>query len=336
MSPVLKRPTRPLPKKFRRPLTSQTRSFVQRRHKRVREHRNERWRRLVRRCKTVAIDRLRACRRWLKFILPGIGVIVFCLLLFSPLLHIREIRVVRTEGRVDLPGVLESLSSLYDKHLLFVSAREVAARVREVVPDANEVIVSKNYPSKLSVQITLDPLVARIRIESPADTPSPSPSQPSQPSSPSVPSTASAPSGSGSRLTRTGSGAAGGDFLTSRGLLVSVAHPVFSQPLPTIRIVDWSVRPTPMTQLFSIDVLDRIKRAEEALTLEFGQSIRLRTVYLRAREFHLDTATISFWFDMRIPLEVQLRQFRTFLKVVKLPDVKSYVDLRLMGRVVYK
>jgi hypothetical protein len=59
-------------------------------------------------------------------------------------------------------------------------------------------------------------------------------------------------------------------------------------------------------------------------------------VYLRAREFHLDTPKLSFWFDLRSPLEEQLQRLRTFLTVVKFPEVKNYIDLRLIGKVVYK
>ncbi len=329
MTPVLRRPTRPLPRKFSRPLTKQTRTFVERRHKRAKEHSRERWRRWLRRAKTVFFDRLSVGRRWLRFILPGIGTLVICLLLFSPLLHIRQIRVVRAEGRVDLPVVLEALSPLYDRHLLFLSARDVAARVREVVPDASDVIVSKRYPSELHVRIALLPLIARVRIESPGETP--------QPVSSSSSSVAPVRTGSGSAGVLSGSGSApGGEFLTQNGLLVSVPNPGALPPLPTIRIVDWSVRPVPMMPLLSPEFIERMRRAEEALALEFGQQIRLRTAYVRAREFHLDTPVVSYWFDTRSTLEEQLARLRIFLKSVKLADVKSYIDLRLTGRVVYK
>lgn len=92
----------------------------------------------------------------------------------------------------------------------------------------------------------------------------------------------------------------------------------------------------PGTVILPPEFFDRLRRAENALTLEFGQQVGLRTVYLRAREFHLDTPAISFWFDIRTPLEAQLQRLRTFLKAVKLPEVKEYIDLRLTGRVVYQ
>lgn len=318
MAFVLKKPSRPLPRQFNRPLTPGTRTFVERRHKRAREHSRERSRRWLRRWKAFIGDRIVASRRWLKYIAAGLGLLIVCFFLFSPVLQVREIRVVRTEGRVDLRSVLEALSPLYGQHLLFLSTREVTSRVRETVPDALSVSVSKQYPSQLSVRITLAPLVARIRI---------------------APSPGSVASGSGS-MTATGSGAklpaTQTEYLTENGLLVTAVRPVNAEPLPVIQLVDWGVRPVPGTVILPPTFFDQMQRTENALTLEFGQQIRLRTVYMRAREFHLDTPTVSYWFDVRSPLEAQLQRFRTFLKTVKLTDVKSYIDLRLTGRVVYK
>lgn len=315
--PVLKRPTRPLPRKFNRPLTPGTRTFVERRHRRIREHRRERSRRWFRRARAIILDRIVAARRYIKFLIIGVAILVASLLLFSPLLRVREIRVVRTEGRVDLAAVLEALAPLYDRHMLLVSVHDVTFRVRAVVPDARTVSVTKSYPAKLSVRIALAPLVARVRIQT----------------SPSA--------GSGARVaTRTGSGSTASvaqqEFLTDDGLLVTAPHGPASEALPTIRVVDWSARPAPGRPLLSPEFFDRLRRAEQALTLEFGQQIVLRTVYLRAREFHLDGPVVSYWFDTRSTLESQLQRLRVFLRAVKLSDVKSYVDLRLTGRVVYK
>ena len=256
-------------------------------------------------------------RHYLKFFVFGLGVFVVCLLLFSPILHVRSIRVIRAEGRVDLPAVLRTLAPLYDRHLLFISTHDIDARVRAVVPDASDVTVQKHYPSELLVRIAVTPLVARILIDPPTD--------------------GSASAGSGAVI---GSGSLVdtrfGDFLTANGLIVSTIHVALSQPLPLIRIVDWGARPVPMTPLLTPAFLERMRRAEDALTLEFGQPVRTRTIYLRAREFHLDSPTVSFWFDVRTPLEDQLQRLRIFLGNVKLQDVKSHVDLRLIGRVVYR
>ncbi|NOS68080.1 MAG: hypothetical protein HOO67_07030, partial [Candidatus Peribacteraceae bacterium] len=270
-----------------------------------------------RRFRSALEEWMARAKQWVKFLAAGLALFVVCLFLFSPIMHVREIQVVRTEGRVDLPAVLRVLSPFYGRHLLFVSANEIGQHIREVVPDASEVTVRKHYFSKLEVRIAVVPLVARVVIDPPlgSDT------------------------SSGSVITQ-GSGAIVAarptDFLSENGLLVSTVHTSLSQPLPVIRIVDWGARPVPMMPLLAPEFLDRMRRAEDALTLEFGQQIRTRTVYLRAREFHLDGPTISFWFDVRSPLEDQLQRFRTFLENVKLKDVKSYVDLRLIGRVVYK
>lgn len=271
----------------------------------------------MRRWRTTFVEWLSLYRRWSAYVIVGAAVFIVCLLLFSPILSVREIRVVRTEGRVDLRTVLAVLEPLYDRHIFFLSAHDVSTRVRSVVPDASDVTVSKRYPSELLIHITVVPLIARIVIDPPL----------------------TAHAGPETDVA-SGSGAVAGVersyFLAENGLLVSTARASSPQALPTIRIVDWSVRPVPQAPLLTHEILDRLRRAENALTLEFGQQIRMRSVFLRAREFHLDTSTVSFWFDIRTPLEDQLQRLRTFLKNVKLQDVKSYADLRLIGRVVYK
>lgn len=281
----------------------------------------------MRRWRGVIEEKISAARRWLKFLVLGIIAFVICMLIFSPIMHVRGIRVIRTEGRVDIPAVLRALAPLYGRHLLFVSTHDVGKRVRESVPDANDVTVQKHYPSELLVRISVAPLVARVIIESPN-------------AAEAGPVRGNALNGNEVNVGLPGSGALIGartaDFLTNDGLLVSIAHVSLSQPLPLIRIVDWGARPVPMVPLLAPAFLDRMRHAEDALTLEFGQQIRTRTVYLRAREFHLDSQTVSFWFDMQTQLADQLQRLRVLLANVKLQDVKSHIDLRLMGRVVYK
>lgn len=227
---------------------------------------------------------------------------------------------MRTEGRVDIRKVLETLAPLYGKHLLFLSTRDVTARVREVVPDALSVSVSKLYPLQMSVRITLAPLVARVQILASAGS-------------------RTLVAGSGSDIPA-GSGAVlpapNTEYLTENGLLISAVRPSDAEPLPAIRVVDWGVRPIPGSVILPPKFFDRVRRTENALTLEFGQNIRLRTIYLRAREFHLDTPAVSYWFDEKTPIEAQMQRLRTFLKTIKLTEVKNYIDLRLTGRVVYK
>lgn len=270
----------------------------------------------MRRWRAFFLEQLSALRKWVWVLLGSLALLFLCLFLFSPVFHIREIRVVRTEGRVELPKVLQTLAPLYGRHLLFLATHDVTTKVREVVPDAVSVTVSKKYPSQVSIRIELVPLVAQVRFE---------------------PSAENTLSGS---LLASGSGADVApqrrEFLTENGLLVSALRPAAADPLPIARIVDWSVRPVPGAVLLPPEFFQHMRRMEQVLVLEFGQNIRLRTVYLRAREFHLDTDKISFWFDVRAPVEVELERLRMFLKSVKLTEVKSYVDLRLTGRVVYK
>lgn len=258
-------------------------------------------------------------RKWLKFLALALAAFVVFLLLFSPILHVREIRVIRAEGRIALPAVLQALAPLYGRHLLMISAHDAAGRVKRAVPDASDVYVRKRYPSELVVRIAVSPLVARILIDPPG---------------------AGADDLASSYDAAPDSGAIAGettaDFLAANGMLVSTVHVTVSQPMPVIRVVDWAARPVPMHPLLTPEFMDRMKRAENALALEFGQQIATRTVFLRAREFHLDSPEIGFWFDARTPLEDQLQRLRIFLGKVKLQDVKSHVDLRLTGIVIYQ
>jgi hypothetical protein len=88
--------------------------------------------------------------------------------------------------------------------------------------------------------------------------------------------------------------------------------------------------------LVSQDVLTRMQEAESTMTAQFGLKVTGRTLYLRAREFHLATSRLSYWFDMKSTLEDQLSRYRIFLANVGPAEAKSYVDLRLNGRIVYK
>jgi hypothetical protein len=318
MLSVLKRLSRPLPKRFSRPLTPQMRSYVERKHGRVKKRNQEKWKRAARRVKSAIGDQWVIWRKWLLIGGVCLTVIAFVVLLFSPLLSVREIRVIRTEGRVDVRAVLQALTPQYGQRMMFLSQQEIAAAVRQVVPDVADIIVQKEYPSRISVRITLKPLAARLQVENPGQV-----------------------AGSGATVPVAGSGAVVGpktyDFLTANGTYVVSDTQQLQLPLPIIRVVDWGVHPVPNSPLISEEILQNMKQAEEALTLEFGQEVRLRTVYIRAREFHLETSKkISFWFDIRTPLQQQLGRLRSFLKSAKLTDVKSYIDLRLVGRVVYK
>jgi hypothetical protein len=271
----------------------------------------------MRRMKNAMAERWKVWRKFLVWGFIVIAVIVMGILLFSPILSVREIRVIRAEGRVDVRAVMEALAPQYGRHMIFLPQQEIVTAIRNVVPDTAQIEVQKHYPSQISIRITLKPLAARLVIEQPGVV-----------------------AGSGAVVATSGSGAAVTakmyDFLTENGTYVQSDSKQSQLALPMIKVVDWGVHPAPNSPLISEEILKNMKLAEQALALEFGQEIRLRTVYIRAREFHLDTAKVSFWFDIRTPLEQQLGRLRSFLKSVKLTEVKSYIDLRLAGRVVYK
>lgn len=251
-------------------------------------------------------------RRWILAVLLLIAGAALLFLLFSPFAELQEIRVQRTDTRVDIEAIQRSLLPLFHQRLFFISSREVIAIVHRAVPDAEDVSVDKEYPSTLAIRVTLKPLVARLQIEAPKGF-----------------------GGSGSGLTTKPSPATT-DYLSANGMYVSAPNTQTGAPLPTIKIVDWGVRPVPGTILFPDGLLERMTIAETQLRTQFNQPIIARSVYLRAREFHLASKQASFWFDMKSPLDEQLARFRTFLTAVNLAQVHFYVDLRLSGRVVWR
>ena len=297
-----------LPRKFRRPVSPETRSLVARRYERQKRMRWDRWIRQWRRF----VERLAKLRRHLLIAAVGlvaIGVVIFfAIALFSPVMRLSEVRVVRTDTRLDLEEVQHALAPLFGRHLLLLSAFEVRQLLEGSLPDLQSVSVGKDYPSTLVVKVTLDPLRARLVIVPPeGETPG-------------------SAVGSGSTV----------DFLTEKGIYISSTRVGDVEALPILRIVDWGARPVNGTAIMSPDLLSRMDSAEHALQEEFGQPVLTRTIYLRAQEFHLQLKAWAVWFDMRSTLEDQLLRYRTFLREVPPAEVRSYVDLRLKDRVVYK
>lgn len=322
---MLERPRRPLPRKFRRRVSRETRSFVRKRHARSRQRVTERIRRTARRMTAAVRGWVVFIRRWSWLGLALAVVAVFVTVIFSPLLEIREISIQRTQARVDVRGVISLLTPLYGRHLLFVGTHDVLSRLQDEIPDLDQVNISKAYPHKLVVRVSLKPIVAKLLIEGVKTSP-----VPGQPAAPSV--------GSGAgffdpALQR--KAAQKYDYLTENGIYVStpVAH---SGALLEVHIVDWAVRPIPNTPLIAPEFLERIRETEMALSDQFGQKTRVRTVYLRAQEYHLDMGGFSLWFDLRSDLAEQLSRYKTFLKTVGVSGVRQYVDLRVSGRVLYR
>lgn len=296
------RPAKRLPKRFRRPVSQGTHAMVQRRYERHRKLRFDLWRRRMRRVS----EKLMKLRRHVALALIGMLLMgiagFFAVALFSPLMRVAEVRVVRTDARLDLEQVQSLLSPLFGKHLLLLSAYDVRSLLEEGLPDLQTVDVDKDYPATLVVRIAVDPLIARLMI----------------------------------RGSEEGEPEVGVDYLTSEGTYVASARASGGEALPLITLVDWGARPIPGTILLTPEFLLRIAATERNLQEQFGQTVLERTVHLRAQEYHLRIAQWTVWFDVQSSLEEQLQRYRIFLREVPPEDVREYVDLRLKDRVVYR
>ncbi len=323
---MLQRPRRPLPRQFRRRVSPQTRTFVRRRHARVKKRKTERLKRNLRRITAVTRGWALFLRRWALLSVLVLFVALIGVGLFSPLFQIKNIEIERTQARVDKRQAVLALKELYGRHLLFITTHEVTERLQGVIPDLDSAIVSKRYPYSLAVRVTLKPVVARLSIEG-----------------------ARVDAAAGSSSSAAATSGAGFfdpalalqevkqyDYLTANGVYVSLPS-VQSGTLITLRIVDWAARPVPNTRLLSPEFLERLKDTETALEEQFGQQTRDRTVYVRGQEYHLTIANnVALWFDLRSPLAEQLDRYKIFLRTIGLPQATRYVDLRLNGRVVYR
>ena len=249
--------------------------------------------------------------RWGRPTLACFALFFVGLIVFSPIVQVREIRVQRDSLRIDAEKVQRSLSPVFGRHLLFLSTQEVAALLRASISDIGDVAIDKDYPSRLTVRLTLEPITARLVIVAPDD--------------------ARAGMRSGS-----GFSAGANDFLTVNGRYIVDPNPDVPTDLPVLFIVDWGVRPNPGDVLIAPDVLETIYGAEEIVRQQFGWDLQRRIVYLRAREFHLKTQTITLWMDLRSPLSEQFARLTVFLRSVPAEEAKEYVDLRLSDRIVYK
>lgn len=281
--------------------------MVQRRYERHRKLRWDLWRRRMRRVseKLVKLRRHMALAA-IGLIIIGVGCF-FAVALFSPLMRVSEVRVVRTDTRLDIEQVQSLLAPLFGKHLLLLSVYDVRELLERGLPDLQHVEVDKDYPSTLVVRITVDPLIARLRILSPDEA-------------------KGTPKSESSTI----------DYLTSEGVYIASGRASGGEALPRITLVDWGARPIPGMVLLTPEFLLRVAATERNLTEQFGQEVLERTVYLSAQEYHLKTAQWTIWFDVKSSLEEHLQRYRIFLREVASADVKEYVDLRLKDRVVYR
>jgi hypothetical protein len=250
----------------------------------------------------------RALIQWSAITLAALILLAGGIVAFSPIGQVEEIRVSRSDPRLDIEEVQQVLAPLFGHSLVTVTVREIRSLLEQRILDIRGVTVSKHYPSQLFVRVELAPLVARARVLAPGEENFPV-------------------QGSGAMLT----------FVTDRGTF-AVVPPGFTRgaELPLIDLVDWGIRPEPGAPILSQDFLARMEQAVDILQTQFGQQVKRRVAFIRAQEFHLSVDKVSLWFDVRSPLETQLLRYRMFLRSVGLAEVKDYVDLRLADRVVYR
>lgn len=318
MPPMLRSPRR-LPHRFNRPVTPQTKRLVERRHKRRRQFFLQRWKRTFQRLQRRAGSFKKILLQFSALVVSGLVLLFIALALFSPILHIREIRVARSDPRIDAEQIQLAVSPLLDEHLFFLSAQQVADMLEESVPDLRDATVSKQYPSTLRLRVTLDPIIARITFEAPEE--------------PQSGTGAAAAAGTGAVAPK------GSDYITSEGLYVTYFPSQVeagSGGMLDLRVVDWGVLPSPWTTIVDPQFLNVIRQAESELASQFGTEVTTREVYLRAREFHLITPAHALWFDLRSPLAEQLQRYNMFIQNIGPDAASEYVDLRLTDKIVYK
>ncbi len=317
---MLKSPRR-LPQRYNRRVTSYTDRLVKSRNMRHRKYARERFFRTFQRFQRKLPALRKTVLRFGGLLGLGLVAMLVGLAFWSPILQLRDIRVGRTDPRIEEELVQSALRPLLGKHMLFLNTQDIAPLLtaalprvdRSAVPDLLSVTVRKDYPSSLSVRIALDPLIARLAMREPAGQADTAPK------------------------TQTGE-VITSDFLTSKGMYAPYLPSQVGSgtALPLFTIVDWGARPVPWTTLIEPDFLKTMQDAEKELKDQFSQPVSERQMFIRAREFHLKTPAHELWFDVRSPLAEQLERYRLFLRTVGAPMAKQYVDLRLADRVVYR
>lgn len=299
---------RRLPRKFRRRAGEFSRVIARRsvaaeeRRSRRRRERQARW---IRRWHQVRLLVAAEFRWWMIVGTMSIVVIVAGVLLFAPFFDVREIRVRRQDPRIDPEEVQHVLAPLFSERLVLVTRAQVSALLAAHYADLADVRISKDYPSTLTVTVTLDPIVAAATLQEPDGA--------------------------------TGTGATTSfAYITARGLFVVSPIRIIDAPLETLVLDDWAVRPQDRSFVIEPEVLRTITLARDTLRRDFGLIPKRTTYFMRAKEFHILTERGTLWFDLQSELRVQFGRFRAFLKTVSFDAVKEYVDLRIADRVVYR
>lgn len=291
---------------------SAVRSVVERRHARTSRMRKEQVQRWQRRISRFGTQSKAIVLRWWLPATAALVLLSITVLLFSPILQVREIRISRRDARLDVEQVQRALAPLFGQHLLLITPRDVEERVRQVVPDVERVRLNRNAPSRLVVTVEQEPLVARITLV------------PSRPEPKAATGAQAAPP------------VAAYHYLTVSGLYVRLPFASSGAKLSEVKVTDIPSMPQSNVKLVPPELLARMQEAERILTEEFGAQVPYRTIHVRAREYHLSVGRWSLWFDLASPLEDQLRRYRTFLQSPGAREASQYVDLRLAGMIVYR
>jgi hypothetical protein len=241
-------------------------------------------------------------------------VTVSAVLLFAPFFNVRRINIERRDPRIDPGDIQQTLSPLFNQRLVLITKAQVATMLNTVYPDITAVSIGKEYPSTLSVSITLEPVVAEITMEESG--------------------TKEIEAQSGAVLA--GTGATQYAYITTQGTYVTSPIRLTKEKLEKLVITDWGILPQNRTRLLTPDTLRTIFLARDTLRRDFGLQPMKIIVYLRAQEFHIKTPKGTLWFDERTDLPMQFQRFREFLKEISLDQVKEYIDLRIADKIVYK
>ena len=253
-------------------------------------------------------------RLWF-FITVGVVIVtVSAVLLFAPFFNVRRINIERRDPRIDPGDIQQTLSPLFNQRLVLVTKAQVASMLTGDYPDITSIAIGKQYPSTLSVSITLEPVIAEITMEE----------------------ASVKQSETQSGAIKTGTGTTEYSYITSKGTYVTSPIRLTKQKIERITITDWNMLPQNRTKLITPDVLRTIFLARDTLRRDFGLEPIKIIVYLRAQEFHIKTPKGTLWFDERTDLPMQFQRFREFLKEIPLDQVKEYIDLRIADKIVYK
>jgi len=249
---------------------------------------------------------------WILIGLSIITVTVISIVLFSPFFDVREMQIRRQDPRIDPEEIQETLAPLFHQRLILVSRHQVMTMLSTAYPDIERVEIEKDYPSKLTITVYLEPVVASVVIDEGE----------------------SEDTASGSLLS--GSGISTYAYVTKRGFFITSPMKLVSTPLPIITVTDWAIRPQNRTLLVPETFLHNAFLARDTLRRDFGLTTVSTLVFLRAQEFHIHTNKVNLWFDLRTPLSVQFQRFRSLLKTVPLEEVKEYIDLRIADKIIYQ